>query len=64
MDKITTPPFPGKIDPSPCCYSALVYMISRDAYVCRKCGNEYETLSCEKDHILYNGGPPSEVERG
>ena len=48
---------------SPCCKTKLVYMINRDAYVCRECRKEYNVLSVEHDHILFNGGPPKEIKQ-
>lgn len=47
---------------SVCCPdSKLVYDIRRDAYICLACQKEYEVLSVEEDHILFDGGPPKEV---
>ena len=48
---------------SPCCKAKLVYAITRDAYVCRACQKEYDVLSVEHDHVMFNGGPPQEINR-
>lgn len=44
----------------PACAGRLEYRIARDAYCCEACGKEYGALSVERDHVLFNGGPPRE----
>lgn len=45
---------------SPCCDVSMPYRIYSDAYVCAHCKKEYEVISVEHTHVLYDGGGPRE----
>ena len=47
----------------PNCTGQLRYLINRDAYCCGTCRKEYDTISVERSHRLYDGGPPKEIDR-
>jgi hypothetical protein len=49
---------------SSCCHHPMAYRIIVDAYVCPLCQKQYEVLSVEHDHVLYQPGPHPEVKRG
>jgi acetyl-CoA carboxylase beta subunit len=48
---------------STCCDAPMPYVIAEDAYVCQKCRTHFGVLSTERDHVMYDGGPPREVTK-